>query len=139
MVLGGASTHHVLVTAETSPSPTIADLRDRDLIRGAVLHLANDQPLLVDLFGLPSPTDPTLICTNLRGMTGKRPVWADHTDSVFYFAWAYIRFLELPPGSTDVLPALQAGPSTYGHSSSEPLPEPELEIDEEFLRRVREA
>ena len=34
-------------------------------------------------------------------MTGKRPIWADHTDSVFYFAWAHVRFVEIPPGSTD--------------------------------------
>ena len=109
------------------------------MIPSAVLHLANDQPLLVDLFGLPSPTDPVLICTNVRSLTGKRPVWADHIESVYFFPWLHVRFLEIPPSASEVrsqFPALAAG-------SVPPLadldPDPDLEIDEEFLRRVREA
>jgi hypothetical protein len=127
------------VTELLLPPPTVAALRDRPMIPSAVLHLANDQPLLVDLFGLPSPTDPVLMCTNVRSLTGKRPVWADHVESVYYFPWLHVRFLEIPPGAAEVrsqVPALTAGPTS-------PLaaldPDPDLEIDEEFLRRVREA
>ena len=128
------------MTAELAPSPNVADLQNRQLIRGAVLHLANDQPILIDLFGLPSPAEPVLICTNLRTMTGKRPVWADHIESIFYFPWAVIRFVELPPNSTEIRPALPPGPTNGAHAAPPPpMPEPELEIDEEFLRRVREA
>jgi len=139
MAPAGARTHHVAVTTELAQLSTVADILDRQLIRGAVLHLANDQPILCDLYGLPSPNDPTLICTNLRSMTGKRPIWADHSDSVFYFPWGHVRFLEIPPGATDILPALPAGPSNGAQPMPAPAPEPELEIDEEFLRRVREA
>jgi hypothetical protein len=138
MAAGGACAHHIPVTAELAPPPSISDLRDRPLIRGAVLHLSNDQPLLIDIFGLPSPNDPVLVCTNLRGKTGQRPVWADAVDSVFYFSWSHVRFLEIPQEAADILPALQAGPSNGVHAVPPP-PEPELEIDEEFLRRVREA
>ena len=127
------------MTAELLPPPSVADLRDRQLIRGAVMHLANDQPLLVDLFGLPSPAEPTLICTNVRSMTGKRPVWADHIESLFYFPWIHIRFVEIPPNATEVRPALAAGPTNGTGPLPAHDPEPELEIDEEFLRRVREA
>ena len=103
-----------------------------------MIHLSNEQPLLADLFALPAPADATLMCTNVRTMTGKRPVWADHVESIFYFPWVQIRFLEVPP--------------ERGGQSPQPPPEPgtdlalrpeeedaELEIDEEFLRRVRDA
>lgn len=116
----------------------MADLRGRSLIRGAVLHLANDQPLLVDLFGLPSAGDPILVCTNVRSLTGKRPVWADHVESVYYFPWIHVRFLEIPPGVGEAVGGL---PAVIEAPAPPPRPdiEPDLEIDEEFLRRVREA
>lgn len=118
--------------------PTVNELRSRTIVPGAVLHLANDQPLLVDLFGLPMPSDPILVCTNVRSLTGKRPVWADDIHSIYYFPWAVVRFLEILPGTAEAgsRPALTAGNET---------PEPpleadlDLEIDEEFLRRVREV
>lgn len=117
---------------------SLADLRGRSLIRGAVLHLANDQPLLVDLFGLPSPADPVLVCTNVRSLTGKRPVWADHVESVYYFPWIHVRFLEIPPGTGETVGGL---PAVIQAAPPPPLPDPELdlEIDEDFLRRVREV
>lgn len=137
MAAPGAPAHHARVTDLLSP-PTINELRDRSIVPGAVLHLANDQPLLVDLFGLPSPSDPILMCTNVRGLTGKRPVWSDDVHSIYYFPWTVVRFLEILPGTLEVgsLPALGAG-----RESPPPPVEPDLdlEIDEEFLRRVREA
>ena len=138
MAVPGASAQHAPVTDLLSP-PTISELRGRSIVPGAVLHLANDQPLLVDLFGLPSPSDPILVCTNLRGLTGKRPVWADDPQSLYYFPWTVVRFLEILPGTLEVgsLPALGAG----RESAPPPPVEPDLDldIDEEFLRRVREV
>ena len=58
----------------------------------------NEQPLLADLIGMPAAGDVTLVCTNVRSTTGKRPVWADNLESVYYFPWIHIRFLEIPPG-----------------------------------------
>src|SRR5690606_8425460 len=46
-------------------------------IRNAVIHLLNEQPLLADLFELPGPADVALRCTNLRTMSGNRPVFVD--------------------------------------------------------------
>lgn len=137
MAGAGAPAHHACVTDLLAP-PTIGDLRGRSLIRAAVLHLANDQPLLVDLFGLPSPADPILVCTNVRSLTGKRPVWADHVESVYYFPWIHVRFLEIPPGTGETVGGL---PAVIETAPPPPLPdiEPDLEIDEDFLRRVREV
>ena len=113
-------------------------LQARGLVRGAVIHLINEQPLVADLFGYPSPADSTLVCTNVRGKTGKRPVWADFPDSIFYFPWIQIRFLEVPQQEGGQGPAPSAEP---GRAMTLPAPaeEPELEIDEDFLRRVRDV
>ena len=113
-----------------------ARIQKRGLVRGAVIHLANEQPLVVDLYGYPTPGDVTLICTNARSTTGKRPIWADHTDSIFYFPWTQIRFLEVPP-DRNVLPPPPAAAS--GLSVRESAEELDVEIDEDFLRRVRDA
>ena len=130
------------------------------MISDAVLHIQNEQPLLVDLLERPSPGDQVLICTNLRSLSGKKPIWADETDSVFYFPYAIIRFIEIHPGSEETLelgsgdeetearpapsrPARPA-PSAAPRRPARPAPgrrepEPELEIDEDFLRRVRDV
>ena len=132
-----APAHHACVTDLFAP-PTLTDLRGHSLVRGAVLHLANDQPLLVDLFGLPSAADPVLVCTNVRSLTGKRPVWADNVESIYYFPWIHVRFLEIPPGAGESVGGL---PAVIQAAPPPPLPdlEPDLEIDEDFLRRVREV
>jgi hypothetical protein len=108
--------------------------RDTLAIRNAVIHLTNEQPLLADLFELPKAGDTTIMCTNLRTMGGKRPVFADHSASVFYFPYVHVRFLEIPPGADGSTPS----PEASGRHA-EPEPEPELEIDEDFLKRVRDV
>ena len=107
------------------------------VIRNAVLHLANEQPLLADLVGMPQASDVTLVCTNLRTLGGKRPIFADHTESTFVFPMAHIRFVEVPPaqaagGSTEA-----SGPASVAVGAGETGAD--LEIDEEFLRRIRDA
>ena len=103
-------------------------------IEGVVVHLLGEQPVVADVFGLPSPSDITLVCTNVRGTTGKRPVWADHVDSLFYFPWNQIRFLEIPPHADSI-----ARRTVRTRAAAEPIEEAEEELDEEFLRRVRDA
>ena len=94
----------------------------------AVVHLLNDQPVLVDLIEDPKPGDITLLCTNVRSLDGKKPVWLDHADSTFAFPYAAIRFVEIPSGKV------------RGAAPEPDADEPdELEIDEDFLRRVRDA
>lgn len=98
----------------------------------AILHLLNDQPLSVELAEAPKPSDMAVICTNVRTIDGKRPVFIDFSDSTFVFPMAAVRFVEVPTGADDQDRARAA--------AAEPADEGEdLEIDEDFLRRVREA
>lgn len=113
------------------------------MIRNVILHLNSEQPLLADLYEAPSPGDVGLRCTNLRMMNGKRPVFVDEIKSIFFFPYLHIRFVEIPPGAmtgSDPSMALE----TDGAEEPEATPaipevEPDLEIDEDFLRRIREV
>ena len=115
----------------------------RRVIKNAVLHIANEQPLLCDLFELPNPSDVALRCTNLRMMDGKRPVFIDDISSVFIFPYLHIRFVEVPPAAAAAtgLP-IQVPVAAAVTASQAPAPaedDGELEIDEDFLRRIREV
>jgi hypothetical protein len=101
------------------------------VIRDAVLHLINEQPLLIDLFEAPSPGDGVLVGTNLRTMSRTRPLFAERGDSTFVFPYTHIRFVELP-----VAAAVESAEPILTIQLAEP--EPDLEVDEDFLRRVRE-
>lgn len=111
------------------------------MIRNAVIHIANEQPLVADLYEMPAATDVSLICTNIRMLDGKKPVFIDHSGSVFVFPYATIRFLEIMASAatgldsaTDELVPVE----TNGHSIA-PVDEADLELDEDFLRRIREV
>jgi hypothetical protein len=80
-------------------------------------------------------------------LDGKKPVFVDHSGSVFVFPYQTIRFLELMAGSVD---GLEAGGDALvslaanGNGTSGPSPdaaeaEEELELDEDFLRKIREV
>jgi len=101
----------------------------------AILHLLNDQPLNVDLVDDPKPGDMAVICTNVRTIDGKRPVFIDYSDSTFVFPMASVRFVEIPTGADDADRA-RAAAAAAAESGDE---SDDLEIDEDFLRRVREA
>jgi hypothetical protein len=113
------------------------------MIPNAVIHLHNDQPLVADLFELPEPGDVGLRCTNLRSLNGQRPVFADDKASVFFFPYLHIRFVEIPPASAVGTGLPVAVPVAAAVAVPAPQPEPdaddELEIDEDFLRRIREV
>ena len=104
------------------------------LIRDAVLHLHNEQPLLADLFNVPSSTDACVVCTNVRTLAGKRPLFVDRMDSVFLFPLQHVRFVEVPAGSSSSLFA-----ALGANEGDEPEQVPELEIDEDLMRRIRES
>ena len=116
----------------------------RSVIRDAVLHLNNEQPMLADLFELPTPGDVGLRCTNLRTMNGKRPVFVDSMAAVFFFPYLHIRFVEIPPasvaGELDLPMPVAAGvPAPDAGAVATAEAEEDLEIDEDFLRRIREV
>ena len=88
------------------------------------------------------------MCTNLRELNGKRPVFADSIDSVFVFPLVHIRFIEIAAGTVEQTPddrvidedrlSLPAGAVIEAPASRSEADE-ELEIDEDFLRRVRDV
>lgn len=121
----GAAAHHPIV------------------IRNAVLHIMNEQPMLADLFEMPTPGDVVLRCTNLRTMNGKRPVFVDDSMSVFFFPYLHLRFVELLPASlagTDLEADLPVGVAVSSPvEPAEAEDDADLEIDEDFLRRIREV
>jgi hypothetical protein len=75
-----------------------------------------------------------VICTNVRSLDGKRPVFIDYTDSTFVFPMASVRFVEIPTGAGEGERARAAAAAADSAEEAE-----DLEIDEDFLRRVREA
>ena len=110
------------------------------MIRDAVLHINNEQPLMADLFEAPSAGDVGLRCTNLRTMSGTRPIFIDDTASIFFFPYHLVRFVEISVASlTGSDPDLALALPKPVQPPPAPEPEPELEIDDDFLRRVREV
>jgi hypothetical protein len=115
------------------------------VIRNVIIHPTNDQPLLADLFEAPLPGDVGLRCTNLRLMNGKRPAFIEDSASVFFFPFAQIRFVEMlsaaMAGGDPAMAITSDGeaPRPGRPNVAEPEPEADLEIDEDFLRRIREV
>ena len=115
------------------------------MIRNVIVHLINEQPLVADLFEMPAPADVGLLCTNLRTLDGKRPVFIDAIDSIFFFPYLHVRFVEIPPGAMagerrrrarpSAGDASDDGPHGHGAPPAGTRAEPDLEIDEDFLRR----
>ena len=108
------------------------------MIRNVVVHLLNEQPLLADLFEMPKALDQGLLCTNLRLMDGKKPVFVDRLDSTFFFPYLHIRFIEILP-SPDAIAEAAAATAEPAKPAEEAAPDEDLELDEDFLRRIREV
>ncbi len=103
------------------------------MVHDAILHLLNEQPLLVDLESLPGTGDTAVVCTNLRMTSGKRPVWVAHGENWFVFQLTQVRFLEVPGTGGGGRPTRDA------LAVAVVADEPDLELDEELLRRIRET
>jgi hypothetical protein len=133
---------------------------DWDVIRNVRIHVANEQPLLADLYGMPNASDAGMVCTNVRSMDGKRPLFIDHIDSTFFFPYRVIRFIEIPRGEAGRQaqeaggsPVIMTGDGVLEGSDGSLLPvalaapdetradaesDADLEIDEDFLQRIRD-
>jgi hypothetical protein len=106
------------------------------MIRNVVIHMQGDQPLLADIEALPSAADACLVCTNVRTNDGKKPTFIDHTNSWFLIPLIHVRFVEIPAGALASLD----GAVPPMETAIVPVEEPdELEVDEDFLRKIREA
>lgn len=110
------------------------------VIRDAVIHMNNEQPLVCDLRGMPEASDVSLVCTNLRLVDGKKPTFIDRIDSWFAIPMHIIRFIEIPLAAVEAssILALPTGP----------LPDPsapsvedleEHAAAEELLKRIRDV
>jgi hypothetical protein len=110
------------------------------VIRNVVIHIANEQPLLADLYELPTAADVSMVCTNVRMLDGKKPIFIDRSTSVFAFPYVTIRFIEIPPGATGLpeTPVDEADAAATD-TGDEGEAEVDLELDEDFLRRIREV
>jgi hypothetical protein len=106
------------------------------LIRNVIIHVANEQPLMADLYEMPAALDQGLLCTNLRMLDGKKPVFIERSDSAFFFPYLHIRFVEIMAGSSGLAELSEPVEAT---EAVEPADEADLELDEDFLRRIREV
>ena len=113
------------------------------MIKNVVLHLNNEQPVVVDMFELPQSIDLGVRCTNMRTLDGKRPVFIDDIQAVFFFPYLHVRFVEIPPRSligTELEVAVEVAVVAAAPAASEDsIDDEDIEIDEDFLRRIREA
>jgi hypothetical protein len=111
------------------------------VIKNAVIHINNEQPLLADLYGMPTPADVSLVCTNIRMLDGKKPVFIDHQNSVFVFPYLAIRFVEVMAGTVPGMSDQPVEPTEVaaGNGVHDDGADLDLELDEDFLRRVRDA
>ena len=71
---------------------------------------------MADLFELPSAADVGLRCTNLRDMNGKRPVFVDDPNSIFFFPYIHMRFVEISPRAIASIPSHQTTALSPAHA-----------------------
>jgi hypothetical protein len=107
------------------------------MIKGVVVHLLNEQPVIVDLLEMPTPADAGLLCTNVRTLDGKKPIFIDAIESTFFFPYLNVRFVEMRSDAPGTAAGAEAGTATTASPGS--ADDDDLEIDEDFLRRIREA
>ncbi len=111
------------------------------MIKNAVVHMNNEQPLLCDIRSLPTAVDTCLVCTNLRYLSGAKPSFIDHVDSWFLMPLGIVRFVEIPQSSfegaeaRDGMLALPAGGASDLDDSAEAI---DLQSEADLLRRLRE-
>jgi hypothetical protein len=104
------------------------------VIANVVIHLANDLPVLVDLYEMPGPTDLSVRCTNVRTVDGKRPSFVHNSRSTFVFPFSIIRMIEARGG-----PVTDTTMVTVDEVASDLPPEAPVdeEPDEDLLARIR--
>jgi hypothetical protein len=61
----------------------------------ALVHVANEEPILVDMEEPPDPTALAIACTNPRKRDGKDLHYVDRDAVLFYLPWWRIGFLEI--------------------------------------------
>jgi hypothetical protein len=108
------------------------------VIKSVIVHLANELPILVDLYEVPDPHAQSVRCTNVRGVDGKRPTFIHDPKATFVFPWHLIRLIEVPEApsaaqTADQRMVLSQAPE-FEAAHVAPLDE---EPDEDLLARIR--
>ena len=113
------------------------------MIRDAIIHINNEQPLKCDLRSLPTAADACLMCTNLRYLSGAKPTFIDQCDSWFLIPLGIVRFVEVPASAItqsegEGVLALPSGPLPAA-MPDDGFDQMDLEAETDLLRRMREA
>jgi hypothetical protein len=119
------------------------------VIKNAVIYFTGRLPIVADLRALPAPSDMTILATNLRTRDGKRPTFADSSESWFIMPLRDVMAIELPRDSLELaeqVPSSDSEPIELGPPSQPPpppstteLPDASpLETDEDLLARIRQ-
>jgi hypothetical protein len=66
-----------------------------------LVHIANSEPIKLDVEELPSPTDYTLVGRNPREKTDKEINWMEDGVTTVIFPWWRITFVEVLPQPGD--------------------------------------
>jgi hypothetical protein len=68
-----------------------------------LLHVANSEPVKVDVDELPMPTDNCIVGKNPRDRADKEVTWLDEGVSTVIFPWWRINYIQvLPSGEEDM-------------------------------------
>jgi hypothetical protein len=109
------------------------------MIRNVVVHMQGEQPFLADLHQMPTPADSALVCTNVRLAGGKKPTYIDHSESTFLIPLIHVRFVEVPPPAEPLPETARITAGTVAAADGHANFDTDLDLDEDFLRRVRDA
>jgi hypothetical protein len=114
------------------------------VIRDAIIHMNNEQPLKCDLRALPTSVDACLMCTNLRYLSGAKPSFIDHADSWFLIPLGIVRFVEVPATAImeaegEGVLALPSGLVADELPTDDGFDQQDFAAETDLLRRMREA
>lgn len=127
------------MTRTSVPLPARAIHREtHPVIKDVLVHLANELPIVVDLYEAPEPHAQSVRCTNVRTVDGKRPTFVHDAQAIFVFPWHHIRLIEMPPVPTAAETADKRVAVIQQPELPPPPPEPlDEEPDEDLLARIR--
>jgi hypothetical protein len=99
------------------------------IIHNVVIHINNEQPVLVDLLAEPKASDSALICRNVRSLSGKKPVFVNASESTFVIPLSHVTSVEIPQAS---LEAFAAENATFTAEAAETARTAMARIDAEY-------
>lgn len=66
-----------------------------------LLHVADSEPVKVDVDEMPSPTDVAIVCKNPRDRADKEVTWLDDGVTTVIIPWWRINYIQVLPGAED--------------------------------------